>query len=46
LFNQLLGRGSAPEAEIDASVIHRFFNDKVGVAAVRTATTDADAVNF
>ena len=32
-FDQLLGRGSALEAEIDASVLHRFFDDNVGVAA-------------
>ena len=41
-FDQLLGRGSAPEAEID--VLHRFFDDKV--AAVRTATAGADAPQF
>jgi len=40
-FDQLLGRGRAPPASIDASVLHQFFDDKVAV--VRAATADAAA---
>jgi len=43
-ISQLLGRGCAPQADIDADVLHRFFDDKV--AAVRTATAGADTPQF
>jgi len=50
-FDELLGRGRAPpSSDIDASTLHRFFDDKV--AGVRASTAGADsrpflsAVNF
>ena len=43
-FDQLLGRGCGPEADINASVLHRFFDDKV--ASVRAATAGAAAPQF
>jgi len=44
-FDQLLGRGQAPAAtDIDASVLHRFFNDKV--AGIRDATAGTPAPQF
>jgi len=43
-FDQLLGRGCGPEADIDATVLHRFFDDKV--AAVRAAAAGAAAPQF
>ena len=43
-FDQLLGRGCGPEADIDATVLHRFFDDKV--ASVRAATAGAAAPQF
>src|SRR5664279_1445573 len=40
-FNELLGRGNAPTCiNIDATELHRHFDDKV--AGVRAATADAD----
>ena len=43
-FDQLLGRGRAPPASIDASVLYQFFDDKV--AGVRAATADAAAPQY
>ena len=43
-LDQLLGRGRTPPAEIDASVLHQFFDNKV--AGVRAATADAAAPQF
>jgi len=43
-FDQLLGRGCGPEADIDATVLHRFFDDKV--ASVRAATAGDAAPQF
>jgi len=44
-FDQLLGHGQAPTvADIDASQLHRFFDDKV--AGVRHATAGAPAPQF
>ena len=43
-FDQLLGRGSVPSADIDASTLHQFFDDKV--AGVRGATADAPAAQY
>jgi len=43
-FDQLLERGRAPPASIDASVLHQFFDDKV--AGVRAATADAAAAQY
>ena len=44
-FDELLGRGAAPpSSDIDASALHRFFDDKV--AAVRAATAGADPPTF
>jgi len=43
-FDQLLGCGCGPEADIDAKVLHHFFDDKV--AAVRAATAGAAAPQF
>jgi hypothetical protein len=43
-FNDLLGRGHAPLAQINAAVLHRHFNNMV--AGVRTATADADPPCF
>jgi len=43
-FDQLLGRGRTPPAEIDASALHQFFDDKV--AGVRAATAGAAAPQF
>ena len=44
-FDQLLGRGQAPTvADIDASQLHRFFDDKV--AGVRNATAGAPDPQF
>ena len=40
-FDQLLGRGRTPPAEIDASTLHQFFDDKV--AGVRAAKAGAAA---
>ena len=38
------GRGSVPSADIDASTLHQFFDDKV--AGVRAATADAPAAQY
>ena len=38
-FDHILGRGRAPSADIDASTLHRFFDEKVD--AVRAATSGA-----
>ena len=44
-FEQLLGRGKAPTvADIDASALHHFFDEKV--AGVRNATAGAPAPQF
>ena len=43
-FDQLLGRGCTPLADIDATVLHRFFDDKVG--GVRAATAGAAVPQF
>lgn len=43
-FDQLLGRNSQHPTDIDATALHRFFEDKV--AAVRAATADADPPKF
>ena len=43
-FDQLLGRGRIPPAEIDAAVLHQYFDDKV--AGVRAATAGAAAPQF
>ena len=44
-FDQLLGRCRAsPSTDLDATQLHRFFNDKV--AAVRAATAGADQPTF
>jgi len=43
-FDQLLGRGSVPSADIDASTLHQFFDDKV--AGVRAATADAPEAQY
>jgi len=43
-FDELLGRGRDPPADIDASVLHCFFDDKV--AGVRAANADAAAPQF
>ena len=43
-FDQLLGRGSVPSADIDASTLDQFFDDKV--AGVRAATADAPAAQY
>jgi hypothetical protein len=38
-FDHILGRGRGPPADIDASTLHRFFDEKVN--AVRAATSSA-----
>ena len=43
-FDQLLGRGRTPLADIDATVLHRFFDDKV--AGVSAATAGAAEPQF
>ena len=43
-FDQLLGRGSVPSVDIDASTLHQFFDDKV--VGVRAATADAPAAQY
>ena len=43
-FDELLGRQRQPATDVDASRLHRFFEEKV--AAVRTATADADPPTF
>ena len=43
-FDQLLGRGRTPLADIDATVLHRFFDDKV--AGFRAATAGAAEPQF
>ena len=43
-FDRLLGRGRDPSADVDAAVLHRFFDDKV--AGVRAATANAAAPQF
>ena len=44
-FDELLGRGRAPaSSDIEASTLHRFFDDKV--AGVRASTADADLPTF
>lgn len=43
-LDQLLGRGRVPSADIDATVLHQFFDDKV--AGVRAATADAAAPEY
>ena len=44
-FDELLGRHAAPpSSDIDATTLHRFFDDKV--AAVRAATAGADPPSF
>ena len=44
-FDELLGRGRAPlSSDIDASTLHRFFDDKV--AGVRASTAGADSPTF
>jgi len=43
-FDQLVGRGRTPPAEIDASALHQFFDDKV--AGVRAATAGAAAPQY
>ncbi len=44
-FDELLGRGRAPlSLDVDASALHRFFDDKV--AGVRASTAGADSPTF
>ena len=43
-FDELLGRGRAPPPDINASDLHRYFDDKV--AGVRAATSGADSPLF
>jgi len=43
-FEQLLGHGRDPSADVDAAVLHRFFDDKV--AGVHTAMANAAAPQF
>jgi len=43
-FDELLGRGCAPQVDVDATVLHRYFDDKV--AGVRAATAGAAAPQF
>jgi len=43
-FDQLLGRGRAPPTDIDATVLHQYFDDKV--AGVREATAGAEMPQF
>ena len=43
-FDELLGRGRTPPTDVDASDLHRFFDDKV--TKVRAATADADPPTF
>ena len=44
-FDELLGRGRAPaSSDIEASTLHRFFDDKV--AGVRASTAGADLPTF
>jgi len=43
-FDQLLSCGSVPSADIDASTLHQFCDDKV--AGVRAGTADAPAAQY
>ena len=43
-FDELLGRGRTSVADVDASDLHQFFDDKV--AKVRAATADAEPPSF
>jgi hypothetical protein len=43
-FDELLGRGRVPPVDVDAAVLHRYFDDKV--AGVRAATSGADPPTF
>ena len=43
-FDQLLGRGRAPSTDINASVLHKYFDDKI--ATVRATTAGADEPTF
>ena len=43
-FDQLLGLGRAPSTDINASVLHKYFDDKI--ATVRATTAGADEPTF
>ena len=43
-FDQLLGRGRASSTDINASVLHKYFDDKI--ATVRATTAGADEPTF
>ena len=43
-FDQLLGRGRAPSTDINVSVLHKYFDDKI--ATVRATTAGDDEPTF